>query len=90
MSQSDDVIDFNKINQKELLMHVYREVNSIKDQLRERDQKSEGKATDLELRVRTIEERNATEKGIRLGLGLAATVISIAALTVSLINALTV
>lgn len=91
MSQEEELIDLNRMSHKDLLMQTYREVQKINatidknEKLIDTKLKSASERTGaLEERMATLELSNATNKGIRMGLGIAATILSIAALTISI------
>lgn len=84
MSQEEELIDLNKMNQKELLIYTYREVQKINETISKNEKITYERYKETEERMSALELSNATNKGVRMGLGIAATIISIVSLAVAL------
>lgn len=80
--EKEELIDLNKMGQRDMLTHLYRDVQSIKASI-DIDQK----VTDQ--RIGRLERSEAENKGVRLGLALAVTILSLSAFAVSIFNAIT-
>lgn len=84
MSQEEELIDLNRMSQKDLLMQTYREVQKINETISKNEKIADQKIGALEKRMIEMELSNATNKGVRMGLGIAATILSIVSLAVAL------
>ena len=83
MSQEEELIDLNRMSQKDLLMQTYREVQKINETISRNEKATDIKISKLETRMAEMELSNATNKGIRMGLGIAATILSIVSLAIA-------
>lgn len=79
LTDKDELIDPSKMTQREMLLHVYRAVAKIELSIAE-DRK------DVQQRLKTLEDSDSQKKGVRIGLSIAVTILSIAAFVASMTN----
>lgn len=86
-SELDEAIDLSKRTPKELMIKTYEEIQDLKKALTIHERSQNTKVEKLDKRLTDLELLAATNKGVRLGLSLAVTILSIAALAISVISA---
>lgn len=81
--QRDEKIDPNSLTQKEMIIQLYGDVKSIKSSMAADQTVRSTTNKEFDLRLKALENDAATNKGVRIGLSLAVTILSVTAVAIS-------